>query len=127
MSGALASGPTRLDWFLTVTLYNRSNAGDQYATVCVSVGSVFAVFCLILLYHCLKKLGLFTVICKRNPARAPLLEEVDNRESDSDDEMLNLIDKGRISDPMIQTPPSLTIQTHTSDRALYPALFVLHS
>ena len=48
-----------------VTLYNKANAGGQYATVCVSVGSVFAVFCLILLYHCLKKLGLFTIICKR--------------------------------------------------------------
>ena len=70
-----------------VTLYNRSNGGDQYATVCVSV---CALFCLILLYHCLKKLGLLTVICKRNPVRVPLLEEADNREQDSDDDLLKI-------------------------------------
>ena len=85
-----------------VTLYNKANAGGQYATVCVSVGSVFAMFCLILLYHCLKKLGLLAVICKRNLARAPLLEEVGNREEDSDDDLLNIIDEGRISDPMLR-------------------------
>ena len=98
-----------------VTLYNRSNAGDQYATVCVSVGSVFAMFCLILLYHCLKKLGLLTVICKRNPVRVPLLEEADNREEDSDDDLLNVIDEGRISDPMLRasnTPKPYNLDTY---------------
>ena len=84
-----------------VTLYNRSNGGDQYATVRVSVGSVFALFCLILLYHCLKKFELLAVICKCNPVRVPLLEEVDDREEDSDEDLLNAIDEGRISDPML--------------------------
>ena len=98
-----------------VTLYNKSNGGDQYATVCVSVGSVFAVFCLILLYQCFKKLGLFAVICKRNPVRIPLLEEVDNREEDSDDDLLNIIDEGRISDPVMRasnTPKSYNPDTY---------------
>ena len=85
-----------------VTLYNKANAGGQYATVCVSVGSVFAVFCLILLYHCLKKLGLFTIICKRKPVHVPILEGTDNREEDSDEDLLNVIDEGRISDPMLR-------------------------
>ena len=84
-----------------VTLYNRSNGGDQYAAVCVSVGSVFAVFCLVLLYHCLKKLGLLAAIRKRNPVRVPLLEDADNREEDSDEDLLNIIDEGHISDPML--------------------------
>ena len=88
------------------TLYNKfTQVSDsaQYVTICVSVGSVFAVFCLILLYHCLKKLGLVAAISKRHPlrARVPLLEEVDNREENSDEDMLNVIDEGRISDPQI--------------------------
>ena len=87
------------------TLYNHkvSQFSDsaQYATIYVSVGSGFAVFCLILLYHCLKKLGLVAAICKRHPlsVRVPLLEEADNPEENSDDDLLNVIDEGRISDP----------------------------
>ena len=98
-----------------VTFYNKVYGNEQYATICASVGSVFAVFCLILLYHCLKKLGLFAVICKHNPVRVSLLEGVDNREEDSDDDMLNAIDEGRISDPMIRasnTPKSYNADTY---------------
>ena len=83
--------------------------------MCISVGSVFAVFCLILLYHCLKKLGLLTLICKRIPVCVPLSETVDNREEDSDDDMLNVIDEGRISDPMPRasnTPKSYAPDTY---------------
>ena len=32
----------------------------------------------------------------------PLSGEVDNREEDSDDDLLNVIDEGRISDPMLR-------------------------
>ena len=87
-----------------VTLYNnlQGYANKQYATVCVSVGSVFAVFCLIMLYHCLKKLGLLSMICKRTPVRVPFLEEAANHEEDSDEDLLNVIDEGRISDPMLR-------------------------
>ena len=83
--------------------FSQDPDSSQYVTVCVSVGSVFAVFCLILLYHCLKRLGLLAAISKRYPlpARVPLLEEVDNCEEDSDDDLLNVIDEGRISDPQI--------------------------
>ena len=88
------------------TLYNKFSQdpdSSQYVTICVSVGSVFAVFCLILLYHCLKRLGLLAAISKRHPlrTRVPLLEEVDSRKEDSDEDMLNVIDEGRISDPQI--------------------------
>ena len=87
-------------------LYNKFSQdpdSSQYVTISVSVGSVFAVFCLILLYHCLKRLGLPAAISKLHPlpARVPLLEEVDNCEEDSDEDMLNVIDEGRISDPQI--------------------------
>ena len=73
------------------TLYNKfTQVSDsaQYVTICVSVGSVFAMFCLILLYHCLKRLGILAAIskCHPLPARVPLLEEVENREEDSDDD-----------------------------------------
>ena len=90
-----------------VTSYNHRASkkydSAQYATICVSVGSVFAVFCLILLYHCLKRLGLLTAISKRHPlpGRVPLLEEINNREENSDEDMLNAIDEDRISDPQI--------------------------
>ena len=89
-----------------ITLCNKFSQdpdSSQYVTICVSVGSVFAVFCLSLLYHCLNRLGLLAAISKRHhlPARVPLLEEVDDREEDSDDDMLNAIDEGRISDPQI--------------------------
>ena len=69
-----------------VTLYNRnvSKAPDnvQYATICVSVGSVFAVFCLILLYHCLNKLvfllpspsvALCVCLCWKRPLIAKII------------------------------------------------------
>ena len=102
---------TNLGVLSLLTLYNKVYASErQYATVCVSVGSVFAVFCLILLYHCLKKLGLFAVICKHNPVRVHLLEEAGNREEDSDDDLLNVIDEGRISDPVM----------HASNKSYYP-------
>ena len=89
-----------------ITLCNKFSQdpdSSQYVTICVSVGSVFAVFCLILLYHCLKKLGLLAAIskCHPLPTRVPLLEEVENHEEDSDEDMLNVIDEGRISDPQI--------------------------
>ena len=95
--------------FVTSHNHKASQVSDssQYATICVSVGSVFAVFCLILLYHCLKRLGLLAAISKRHPqalsARVPLLEDDDNREVDPDDDvdMLNAIDEGHISDPQI--------------------------
>ena len=89
-----------------ITLCNKFSQdpdSSQYVIICVSVGSVFAVFCLILLYHCLKRLGLLAAISKHHPlpTRVPLLEEVSNREEDSDDDLLNVIDEGRISDPQI--------------------------
>ena len=92
-----------------VTSYNhkftKNSDTPQYATICVSVGSGFAVFSLILLYHFLKKLGLLAAISKRHPkvlsARVPLLEDDDKREEDSDDDLLDAIDEGRISDPQI--------------------------
>ena len=101
------------------TLYNKFSQdpdSSQYVTISVSVGSVFAVFCLILLYHCLKKLGLLAAIskCHPLPTRLPLLEEVDNREEDSDDDMLNVIDEGRISDPQIM-PTSNTAKSCDPD------------
>ena len=98
-------------------MYNKVYANEQYAsqyaTLCVSVGSVFAVLCLILLCHCLKKL--FTVICKHNPVYVPLLEEVDNRDENSDDDILNVIDEGRISDSQFRdsnTPKSYNADTY---------------
>ena len=65
--------------------------------------------------HCLKKRGLFTVICKHNPVHLPLLEEVDNRDENSDDDILNVIDEGRISDPQFRasnTPKSCNPDTY---------------
>ena len=107
---------TNLGVLSLLTLYNKVYASErQYATVCVSVGSVFAVFCLILIYRCFKKLGLFAVICKRNPVHAPLLEEAGNREEDSDEDLLNVIDEGRISDPVMRasnTPKSYNPDTY---------------
>ena len=90
--------------------YSQDRNCSQYVTICVSVGSVFAVFCLILLYHCLNRLGLLAAIskCHPLPARVPLLEEVDNREEDSDEDMLNVIDEGRISDPQIMHASNTT-------------------
>ena len=90
--------------------FSQDPDSSQYVTICVSVGSVFAVFCLILLYHCLKRLGLLGAISKRYPlpARVPLLEEVDNSEEDSDEDMLNVIDEGRISDPQIMCASDTT-------------------
>ena len=75
--------------------FSQDPNSSQYVTICVSVGSVFTVFCLILLYHFLKRLGLLAAISKRH---VPLLEEVDNREEDSDEDMLNVIDEGRTAD-----------------------------
>ena len=106
---------TNLGVLSLVMLYNKVYVNEKYDTVCVSVGSVFAVFCLILLYHCLKKLGLLSVICKRNPVHLPLSGEVDNREEDSDDDLLNVIDEGRISDPMnrvTKTPKTYNPDTY---------------
>ena len=94
-----------------LTLYNKkaSKVSDnkQYVTICVSVGSTFAVFCFILLYHCLKKLGLFAAIFKRNTlrTRVPLLQEIADRTANSDDEVLDAIDEGRIS--YSQTPHAI--------------------
>ena len=91
-----------------LTLYNKKASvldSKQYAIICVSVGSAFAVFSLILLYHCLRKLGILAATFKYNPERAPLLEEVAGRPENSDNEVLDAIDQGRISDP--QTPRDL--------------------
>ena len=88
-----------------LTSYNRASKvsdNKQYAIICVSVGSTFAVFSLILLYHCLKKLSFLAAIFKRGPVHVPLLEEVAGRSENSDDEVLDATDQGRISDP--QTP-----------------------
>ena len=42
------------------------------------------------------------MICKRTPVRVPLLEEAANHEEDSDEDLLNVIDEGHISDPMLR-------------------------
>ena len=101
-----------------ITLCNKFNQisdGAQNAIICVSMWSVFAVFCLILLYHCLKKLGVLAAISKHHPLpprvhARPLLEEFDNHEVDSDDVLLNVIDEGCFSDPQIMPASSLTQQ-----------------
>ena len=90
-----------LSLFTLFNNFSQDPNSSQYVTISVSVGSVFAVFCLILLYHCLKKLLAAISKCHPLPARVPLLEEVDNHEEDSDEDMLNVIDEGHFSDPQI--------------------------
>ena len=48
-----------------VTLYNKESGGSQYASVYASTGSAFAVFCLIAIYHCLKRLRVVASRSKR--------------------------------------------------------------
>ena len=78
-------------------------------------------------YHCLKKLGLLAAISKRHPlpARVPLLEEVDNREEDSDADMLNVIDEGRISDPQIMCASNTARSCNTGMHILIMSTTVL--
>ena len=77
----------------SVTLYNKSSNGSQKITVYISVGSAFAVFCLILLYHFLKRLEK----CKpprtmfRYGSRQALLEKINS----DDEDVLNTIDEDR--------------------------------
>ena len=76
-----------------VTLYNRISGGSQYAAVCVSAGSAFAVFCLILLNHCRKRLLSCYSSCKKYTS-LPL--EMDSAQSEnSDEEILNIVDEDR--------------------------------
>ena len=78
----------------SVTLYNKESGGSQYASVCVSTGSAFAIFCLIVLYHCLKSIRVFVRQFKRNNQ----VEREDSNNSDdaeSDDELFDAIDRGR--------------------------------
>ena len=74
-----------------ITLFNKlSPGGSQYVTICVSTGSAFAIFCGILLYHCLKRLKKFhTMRFKLHP----LLGEGHHfADEDSDEDILNVID-----------------------------------
>ena len=70
----------------SVTLYNKLVQGKQHITIYVSTGITFAVFCLILLYHCYKKLKTYksSGIMPRQDNR-PLLEKINSDELDSDD------------------------------------------
>ena len=74
-----------------VTLYNKESGGSQYASVCVSTGSAFAVFCLIVLYHCIKSIRVFV----RQFKRSNQVESNNSDDAESDDELLDTIDRGR--------------------------------
>ena len=88
----------------SVTLFNKlSPGGSQLATVHVSTGSAFAVFCLIILYHCFRRLvksRCFGALLKGKST--PLLKVAggysDNEDScndPDDDDMLVTIDSDR--------------------------------
>ena len=78
-----------------VTLYIKESGGSQYATVCVSTGSAFAAFCLIILYHSLKRLRAFALRVKRRPHETEIGNANISDSSESDDELLDVIDRGR--------------------------------
>ena len=78
-----------------VTLYIKDSGSSQYATVCVSTGSAFAAFCLIILYHSLKRLRAFALRAKRRPHETGIRNANISDSSESDDELLGVIDRGR--------------------------------
>lgn len=98
----------------SVTLYNKFCPGNQYTIVCISIGSVFAVSCLTLLYHCIKKLSklkcVASILKRMSPSR-PLLDvnnvsaDCQGSDVDSDEEMLIAIDIGR-------NPETCTVDTY---------------
>ncbi len=79
----------------SITLFNKLSLNkNQSAIIYVSTGSGFAVFCAILLYHCIKSFKKF-LASRQRPH--PLLEVGNDTtgEEDSDDDMLGVIDTGR--------------------------------
>ena len=78
-----------------VTLYNKESGGSQYASVCVSTGSAFVVFCLIVFYHCWKRFRVCYTVCKRRNQVFVEIEGAEDSNDSDDDELLDVIDRGR--------------------------------
>ena len=77
-----------LGFLASLTLFNKLfSAGSQYATIFVSTGSTFAIFCITLLYHCSRRIKAVAAKTQQPP--------LNHDHEDSDDEMLNAIDINR--------------------------------
>ena len=77
----------------SVTLFNKlSTGGNQTIAIYISTGSAFAVFCIILLYKCFKKLANCKFFASRRES-TPLLKVSDKKVSD--DDILDAIDAER--------------------------------
>ena len=77
-----------LGFLASLTLFNKLfSAGSQYATIFVSTGSTFAIFCITLLYHCSRRIKAVAAKTQQPP--------LNHDHEDSADEMLNAIDTNR--------------------------------
>ena len=93
-----------------VTLYNRLSNGNQYAAMCMSIGSAMVVTFLVLIYHCYTKLPKCMQISfiLRNRRATVADNRVEGRGESSDEELFNVVDRGREYDsyamPIMETP-----------------------
>ena len=83
-----------------VTFFNKfpGSSKSQFIAISISMGSAFAIFCLIFLYHCLKRLAKykFVKVMLRSRSRSLLMRR------NTDNEVLNAIDANRKYDSMVQ-------------------------
>ncbi len=76
----------------SVTLFNKfSTDYNQSATIYISIGSTFVVFCVILIFHCIRRIKKWLVARQKTQ---PLLNVFNkaNGEDNSDEDMLDVID-----------------------------------
>ena len=83
----------------SATFYSEVSNGNKYVNVSISTGATFAMFCLIILCHVIKKIRL-VCLNKRNSNFEQLLVEINGHSSssgseDSDDALLNFLDVER--------------------------------